>query len=93
MTDLFGNAGEQPQRTLTNELLTYPRRLQEMHLLHGGDADGRKCGKCRWLINSRGDTANVYYKCSLGEMTHGPGTDWRCRWPACGKFEGRKEKS
>lgn len=29
----------------------------------------------------------VYYKCALTRQSNSASTDWKSRWPACGKFE------
>ena len=63
----------------------YPERLRVMHAMYGADPLGRRCGLCRHLINRH--YSRNYYKCSLTTQTNGASTDWRTRWPACGKFE------
>jgi hypothetical protein len=47
--------------------------------------DGAKCATCVHL--ARIIYARTYYKCELRRNTHGPATDHRVRWPACGRYE------
>lgn len=58
-----------------------------MYAVHGRDPAEHRCGECanlrRYYYHN-----NYYHKCALYGETHGPGTDWRRKWPACGKFEG-----
>ena len=61
----------------------YPKRLVQMRLMHGAN-DARKCGDCAHL--RRVGKASVHLKCSLARQTSGAATDWRARWPACGRF-------
>ena len=63
-----------------------PKRIRSMHTMYG-QREGKICGQCIHLIARR--LSNTYFKCDLNTMTNGPGTDWRKRWPACGKFEER----
>jgi hypothetical protein len=67
----------------------WPDRLVKMHRLHGVDPAGRQCGQCQYFFE-RGGTAGTYYKCRHSRITGGPATDWRVRWPACGRFEARQ---
>ena|SRR3990167_2828085 len=64
-----------------------PDRLRMMHRLHGATA-GTTCKKCRYLV-LQGGVAGRFLKCAESVVTRGPGTDWRARWPACGKYEER----
>ena len=57
-----------------------PKRITQMRLMHGAN-DAHKCGDCAHLLQRRN-----YRKCSLTRQTRGAATDWRARWPACGKF-------
>lgn len=57
--------------------------------LYGADPMGRSCKWCAHLVPHR--MGRTYYKCDLRKMTHGPGSDHRQKWPACGKYE-RKNK-
>jgi hypothetical protein len=66
-----------------------PKQLRIMHERHGMAENGQVCGQCRHLV--RGKYHNkTYFKCGLFvPWTHGPGTDWRKGWPACGKWTER----
>lgn len=66
-----------------------PQRIKAMHQLHGV-SEGKVCGGCCHLVEHR-PGQNTYAKCELNRVTSGPGTDWRKRWPACGRFEERNE--
>lgn len=72
---------------LRDDVLGLPYRIQDLHHLHGPGPTKAICKHCNLLLSSYGHTAKTYYKCTLSKMTHGPGTDWRVRWPACGAFE------
>jgi len=62
-----------------------PPRLKVMHSFYGVK-EGEKCGDCKNFC--RFDYHNkTYFKCDLTKITHGPKTDWRVNWVACGKFE------
>lgn len=62
-----------------------PKQLATMHARHGA-TDGQTCGACAHLCRGRYNTT-VYFKCDLyTPWTHGPGTDWRKKWQACGKW-------
>lgn len=61
-----------------------PRRMGTMHRAYGR-AEGHECGQCIHLLRFRRGTS--WMKCDLTRMTGSSSTDWRARWPACGKFE------
>ena len=64
-----------------------PKRITHMHYLFG-TTEGKTCGQCANLFdNGHGGRSRRYYKCQWLPTTNGPATDWRLRWPACGKFE------
>lgn len=63
-----------------------PERIRNMHRMYGRLV-GRRCGDCRHCIVVR--LRRNYRKCELSTQTAGPGTDWRAKWPACGKWEER----
>lgn len=44
------------------------------------------CKECRHFIRFQ-PGKNIYFKCELRGVTHGPGTDHRAKWDACAKFE------
>ncbi len=52
---------------------------------YGHGPDGAKCGQCAHLIVK--EMGGRYFKCDLTQITAGPATDWRKKWPACGAFE------
>lgn len=62
-----------------------PKRIQDMHTMYGKKAD-HICGSCKHFRILKG-YAGIYFKCDLTNMTHGSATDWRKKWPACGKLE------
>lgn len=53
--------------------------------LYGEGPEGKRCGSCSHLRANV--LANTYYKCDLREISGGPLTDHRVRWPACGRYE------
>lgn len=65
------------------------RRLSLMHALHG-TSPGHTCGDCAFLIAHR--FSRAYFKCSKSKVTHGPATDWRSGWAACGLFQPARDK-
>jgi hypothetical protein len=69
-----------------------PARMQQMHKRYGpcpAAEQGARCGDCRHVVTR--SFANNYYKCDLARCSAGAATDWRLRWPACGRFERRAE--
>lgn len=64
------------------------RTLDRMHRVYGVAAPGVTCGGCCFLIRSGGGDGG-FPKCSAFRVTCGPGTDWRIRWQACGKYIAR----
>lgn len=71
---------------LRPEHFVLPVRMRVMLRMYGY-RDGARCGQCKHLV--RHDRGGVWYKCALTQQTSGRGTDWKPRWPACGKFEER----
>ena len=61
-----------------------PERIGAMHRIYGA-TEGQRCRTCAHLVVKHWDKR--YYKCDLNRDTNGAGTDWRVRWPACGKWE------
>lgn len=57
-------------------------------LTFGRDPEGRKCKTCALLYYRQ--ASKRFYKCKLRKATHGPGSDHKVNWPACGKFEPAK---
>lgn len=60
------------------------RRIVDMRKLYG-ERDDRRCGDCAHFVRHR--MANSWAKCDLSRMSASKATDWRVRWPACGRFE------
>ena len=52
--------------------------------LYGEGPAGKTCKTCRLLFHTQ--RSKRYYKCELRNFTHGPGSDHRVNWPACGRF-------
>jgi hypothetical protein len=48
-------------------------------------------GTCGGCVHRRKSTQGSYPKCGLGPITSGPGTDVRAWWPACERFEARRD--
>lgn len=61
------------------------RKIELMHSIFGCDAANRCCGECSNLITGRYHDV-TYRKCAVYGLTHSEATDWRKKWPACGKF-------
>ena len=51
----------------------------------GPGPGGARCKTCRHLFCN--ERSRRYYKCDLRRCSHGPATDHRINWPACGKYE------
>ena len=54
-----------------------------MHRLFG-TCEGQKCGDCEHFWKHERGTA--YYKCEIYGKSNSEATDWRVKYPACGKF-------
>jgi hypothetical protein len=63
-------------------------QLKTMYNMYG-KLPGKICKNCLQLKHIDYN-AGSYLKCGLTKWTHGPGTDWRAKWTACGKFEDKK---
>ena len=50
--------------------------------------NGETCGSCDHLVRVQHGNRG-YYKCGLVEITRGPGSDIRLKWPACVAWEER----
>ena len=62
------------------------KQLATMYARHG-QAEGRTCGNCQHLVRGEYNT-QTYFKCkNYTPWTHGPGTDWRKKWNACGLYK------
>lgn len=71
----FWLVGEQPG---------FPDSVNPCAKLYGPGPDGAKCKGCAVLFSH--GASRRYYKCRLRNFTHGPGSDHRANWPACGRF-------
>lgn len=56
-------------------------------MLLGKGPEGRTCGDCQSL----GRAGGRYFKCTQQRITHGPGTDIRCKDEACQLFKPKQE--
>lgn len=83
LTDWFGNPitiAEKPKPDKnTNPCLA----------LHGPGPDGQKCRGCVHLRFPQHHSAR-HWKCDLRKLTHGPATDHKVTWPACGRYQKRE---
>ncbi len=61
------------------------RQLAKMHGTHGRAKNGETCGNCDRLLRVEHGRRS-YFKCQLFGSTHGTGSDWRKKWPACGLY-------
>ena len=82
MNDSQGQLDGMPERDEDGAIL--PDRIRAMYRLYG-KATGYRCKDCGHFYRRRWD--KTYFKCDLNRDTHGPGTDWRANWAACGKWE------
>lgn len=71
--------GRQPGRP------TMPARIANMIALYGPSPHGDSCAYCVHLVAIH--RTRAFYKCSQATITAGAATDWRRKWPGCGKFE------
>ena len=74
-SDFFGGAG---------------RKMGDGHAgTPGTGPSGETCGTCKYLACHRPNKKR-YYKCGIGNITHGPATDIRLKDPACEHYRGQK---
>lgn len=52
----------------------------------GPGPEGKRCKTYSHLDGHPG-AGRMYWKCDLRRYSHGPATDHRVNWPACGKYE------
>lgn len=65
----------------------YPERIRVMWRAYGR-VPRVMCGSCAHYQRCQNDSGlKRWAKCDLSTQTHGEGTDWRARWPACGRWE------
>lgn len=77
--------------SVTDEAPTVDSRSKQLRIMHQdhGITEGKTCGECAFIVRGQYEGRGPYYfKCKhYTPWTHGPGTDWRKFWQACGKFE------
>lgn len=54
---------------------------------------GKTCGTCEHRYSRQPGNRKVFHKCKLFEITAGPGTDLRLKWPGCVKWEATRPAS
>lgn len=81
VTNLFGEEVPVPQDAPPKRGLDPHQQMLALY----GQRRGYTCGRCDHLL--RQGRAYDYLKCEKFGITHGPGTDWRARYHACGLFE------
>lgn len=54
--------------------------------LYGAGPATKQCGECKHFLRLSYHN-KTYRKCDLRKITHGPGSDHKAMWQACGKFE------
>jgi len=47
---------------------------------------GTTCGQCRFLTREQPGRKTVF-KCAVNGSTRSAASDWRRKWPTCGRFE------
>jgi hypothetical protein len=88
MTDLFGHpALNRPARAATARRLA-AIRLAKMHACYGHGPAGQTCKDCVYLSRVAANV-KIVFKCSVYGDTRSEASDWRGKWPACGKFQVR----
>lgn len=68
--------------------LQAPERVNPCIQMFGRGPDGARCKGCAHLYANQ--KSKRYYKCKLRDFSHGPATDHKVNWVACGKFEARQ---
>ena len=66
-------------------------RLSKMHTIYGKAPDGQTCKNCINLERFR-PGRNTFLKCRLYGISSSEASDWRAKWPACGKYQPRTGK-
>lgn len=80
---------ELAKRDEENRIHAASKGLAAMHLRYGL-TPGQRCGDCVSCIKVHGDHKIVPNKCKEYKITNGAATDWRLKWPACGRFVDRR---
>ena len=60
-------------------------RTTKMRGVYGAGPSGARCGSCEQLL-----TRGRYFKCAMFGDTRSEASDWRKRWPACGRYTPRE---
>lgn len=81
--DLWGDALPAPKPETERPAL---RKGNPLIAVYGAGPAGATCGTCVHLYIMRYHDYR-YFKCDLRGTTHGPGTDMRKSWPACGRYQ------
>lgn len=84
--DLYGN--EMPVRGPHGKMLIKGKVINPMVYGMGPGPEGKKCKHCEHCYAKQ--FSGRYYKCDLRGNTNGPATDIKVNWPACAKFEEKK---
>ena len=63
--------------------------IAEMRRRHQPGPDGATCGQCVFLVSTGLRNTKSFYKCRRYGDSRGPATDFRKKWPACGRFEAK----
>jgi hypothetical protein len=79
MEDWFSNAASKAGYV---PLVNGKGKINPCLALYGKGPEGKRCKECKLLFRHL-----RFFKCELRGFTHGPATDHRANWPACGKFE------
>lgn len=77
-----------PDRQRDNARRHMMKTLDVMHRRYGVATAGVTCGDCAFLVRSGGGDGS-FPKCKAFRISRSEATDWRLRWPACGKFTPR----
>ncbi len=63
-----------------------PQRVITMFKRYGRGEPGKTCKNCKHFFSYR-HGKRVFYKCELFGISRSEATDWRGKYPACGKYE------
>jgi len=100
MLDLFGEPVEAsiPHRAgYTHEQKT----IERMYMLYSRYPGESTCKECIHFTPKNGDMRGAYFKCdeftrrfrAVKQGKGGESTDWRRKWPACGKLQRQIRKT
>jgi hypothetical protein len=87
MTDLFGHPelNRPKSKRADARRRLEAARVAKMHAIHGNGPAGQTCKGCIDLIRVK-PGANSFLKCGLYGLSASEASDWRAKWPACGKY-------